>query len=201
MVRWVLGLDGLVARSRPAWGWLGQLAVVLLGVHLAADRLDDGVTSLLAGSAIPWPEPDQPLVLGAWTAVLIELYVAGWVIVASFRANADPVPTPRGWLARASPHGIAAPIVWVPTSLAGAWVIAMATEDVVAGWWGAGAGAVGWIVAALLVWRIIVPGTLRMVRSTPVPGHRLDGAVTIWPAVLVAGLAVRYGLPIWGWLS
>lgn len=200
MLRWLFGLDGLVARTRPAWAWLGQLAVVLLGVHLAADRLDDGISVALAGSGIPWPEPDQPLTLGTWTAVLLELYVAGWVTIASVRANEDAVATPRAWLDRASLHGIAAPIVWAPTSLAGAWVIGMATEDLVADLWPAGAAAIGWLVAALVVWRIVAPGLIRIVRATPIPGHRWDGAVTIWPAVLIGGLAIRYGLPVWGWL-
>ena len=56
LVRWVLGLDAFVARTRPAWWWVGQLAVVLLGVHLAADRLDDLITSGLVATGIPWPE-------------------------------------------------------------------------------------------------------------------------------------------------
>ncbi|MEQ1506444.1 MAG: hypothetical protein ABMB14_29725 [Myxococcota bacterium] len=210
MIRWFLGLDALVARTRPAWAWIGQLAVVLLGVHLACDRLDDGITSALAGSGIPWPEPDQPLTVGTWTAVLFELYVAGWMAVASFRAYDTPAFTLdraglgsafAGWSARATPHAVAAPIAWAATTLAGAWVIGMAIEDAVAGWWAPAASPAGWIGAIVVAARLGWPGLVRIARQTPIPGHRWDGAITIWPALLVAGLAIRYGLPLWGWLT
>jgi hypothetical protein len=200
VLRWVLGLDGFVSRTRPAWAWVGQLALVLIGVHLAADRLDDGITTALVASGIPWPEPEQPLTIGTWTAVLLELYVAAWITVAAFRATEAPAASMREWWERWSPHNLAAPLVWAPTALAGAWVIGMETEDVVAGWWSSGASAVGWIVAGLVVLRLGWPSLVRVSRCAPTPGHRWDGAVTIWPVVVVAGLAVRYGLPIWGWL-
>src|SRR5687767_10763690 len=107
LVRWVLGLDVFVARTRPAWWWVGQLAVVLLGVHLAADRLDDLLTAGLVATGIPWPEPEQPLTLGTWTAVLSELYVAGWATIAWFRAGDGEVGTFADWTERATPHAIA----------------------------------------------------------------------------------------------
>lgn len=200
LVRWVLGLDAFVARTRPAWWWVGQLAVVLLGVHLAADRLDDLITAGLVATGIPWPEPEQPITLGTWSAVLLELYVAGWAMVAWFRASDGPVANFRGWVDRATPHAIAAAVFWAPASLAGAWVIAMATEDLVAPWWATGASLIGWIAAAMAVWRLAWPGLVRVVRNTPKPHHLWDGILSIWPVVVVAGLAVRYGLPVWGWL-
>lgn len=182
------------------WWWVGQLAVVLLGVHLAADRLDDLITTGLVATGIPWPEPEQPITLGTWSAVLLELYVAGWAAFSWFRAGDLPVVTAAAWAARATPHAIAAAVFWAPTGLAGAWVIAMATEDVVAPWWTTGASLIGWIVAAMAIWRLAWPGLVRVVRNAPVPHHRWDGILTIWPAVIVSGLAIRYGLPIWGWL-
>ena len=201
MVQWVLGLDGLIARSRPAWWWAGQLAVVLLGVHLAADRLDDGITALLAGSSIPWPEPEQPITLGTWSAVLLELYVAGWAAVAWFRASEEPVDSVQTWVQRATLHAITAPVFWAAAMLAGAWVVGMATEDLVASFWPAAASISAWLVAVFVVWRVGLPGLWRVLVSTPIPGHRWDGVLTVWPALLVAGLALRYGLPVWGWLS
>ncbi|MEZ4239308.1 MAG: hypothetical protein R3F59_24770 [Myxococcota bacterium] len=200
MFRWVLGLDAFVARTRPAWAWLGQVALVLLGVHLAADRLDDGISAALVASGIHWPEPEQPLTLGTWSAVLFELYVAAWIGVAAVRATEAPARSAREWWSRWSPHNVAAPLVWAPTVLAGAWVIGMETEDLVAGIWAPGASVAGWLVAALAVFRLGWPSLLRVTRCAPVPGHRWDGALTVWPAVVVAALAVRYGLPVWGWL-
>lgn len=201
MIRWVLGLDELVARTRPVWWWLGQVALVLLGVHLAADRLDDGISWALIASGIPWPEPEQPLTVGTWAAILLELYVGVWVVVAWVRATGDPLRTPREWVERGTPHSVAAPLVWASVGLAGAWMIGMAAEDLAASVWPSGAAATGWVVAALVAWRLGWPGLVRIVKLTPVPVHRWDGLATVWPAVFVAGLAVRYGLPIWGWLG
>jgi hypothetical protein len=189
-----------LARTRPIWWWIGQVAVVLLGVHLAADRVDDGISWALATSGIPWPEPEQPLTLGTWSALLTELYVGVWVIVAWARSTGAPIRKPADWVERGTPHAVAAPIVWAPVALAGAWMIGMTAEDLVAPYWADGARYVGWTVAAMIAWRLAWPGLVRVVLMTPVPGHRWDGALTIWPAVFVAGLAVRYGLPIWGWL-
>jgi hypothetical protein len=41
-------LDAALARSRFAWIGLGQLALVGLGLHLAADHLDDQVYAALS---------------------------------------------------------------------------------------------------------------------------------------------------------
>jgi hypothetical protein len=174
--------------------------VVLLGVHLAADRLDDGLIWALQASGIPWPEPEQPITLGTWSAIFVELYVSVWALVAWARATGAPVQRFAEWVDRGTPHAVAAPLVWATVSLAGAWVIGMETEDLVAPWSATAGTVAGWVVAALIAWRLAWPGLVRVVLMTPEPGHRWDGAVTVWPAVVVAGLAVRYGLPIWGWL-
>ena len=201
MLQWVLGLDGLVARSRPAWWWVGQLAIVLLGVHLAADRLDDGITSLLVASSIPWPEPEQPITLGTWSAVLLELYVAAWAVVTWLRASEEPAQTIPDWAARGTLHAVGAPLFWFSTMLAGAWVVEMATEDFFAPLWPGGAWWIGVFAALLAIWRVGWPGLARVTLQTPASSHRTDGIFTVWPALLVALLALRHGLPLWGWLS
>jgi hypothetical protein len=200
VIRSLAGMDSVVSRTRPAWLWIGQLAVAWLGAHLAADRLDDALATALAGSGIPWPEPEQPLTVATWTAVALELYVAAWAAVALLRANATPVDHPRRWLPRATPHAVVAPIFFGAASLAGSWVLGMAAEDLVAGWWTGGASAIGWVVAGLVAARLGAPAVARVALCAPVPSHRWDGAVTALPALAVAILAVRYGLPIWGWL-
>lgn len=200
MIRSLAGIDAAVSRTRPAWLWVGQLAVAWLGVHLAADRLDDVLAVALAGSGIPWPEPEQPLTVATWTAVALELYVAAWAAVALLRATEPAIVHPRQWLPRATPHAVVAPIFFGAASLAGSWVLGMAAEDLVAPWWGAGAATIGWVVAGLVALRLGGPAIARVVLCGPAPTHRWDGVVTALPALWVAVLAVRYGLPIWGWL-
>lgn len=199
MWRWMLSTDGWVARTRPAWLWLGQLALVVLGVHLAADRLDDALAGWLASSGIPWPEPEQPLMVGTWAAVLLELGVVAWATVTLFRASAPPVDGPRAWARRWSVHGVVAPLFWAPTALAGAWVIGMAVEDGVAPLWADAAAPLAIAAAGLVGLRLGLTGLLRVVAGTPVPVRRWEGLLAAPPVLLVAGLAIRHGLPIWGW--
>jgi hypothetical protein len=69
-------LDASLAVTRPLWLWLGQVALVVLGTHLAADRMDDDLGRLLAGLPLAWPDPQTPIVAGAWMALGMELAVA-----------------------------------------------------------------------------------------------------------------------------
>lgn len=200
MIRWLARIDAVLSRTRRAWAWAGQLAIVWLGVHLAADRLDDVLARGLAGAGIPWPEPEQPLTVATWTAVLLELYVAGWAVVALWRASEAPVDDPRRWLTRASPHAVVTPFFFAAASLSGSWVLAMAAEDLLAPY-GAFAGRVtGALVAVAVAARLGAPAVARVARRTPIPRHRWDGVLAAVPALGVGLLAVRYGLPIWGWL-
>lgn len=200
MWRGVAGTDRWVARTRPAWLWLGQLALVVLGVHLAADRLDDALAGWLAASPIPWPEPEQPLTLGTWAAVGLELAGVAWATLTLFRASAPPVAGAREWVRRGSVHTWLAPLFWAPTALAGAWVLGMAVEDAVAAWAPAAAAPCGWVAAGLVAWRLGLTGLLRVVVATPVPVRRAEGAWAAAPILLLTAFAVRFGLPVWGWV-
>ena len=55
-------------------------------------------------------------------------------------------------------------------------------------------------MAGIITIRLGAPAVIRVVRATPIPNHRWDGVVTALPALGVALLALRYGLPVWGWL-
>jgi hypothetical protein len=201
-------LDALVARTRTWWLWLGQLALLALGVHLAADHLDDAIAAGLRALPLPWPDPETPTALGTWGALCMELIGVLWSAWALARAHEAPVATIRDWGRRASIHAVSAPLAWLPLALAGAWSIGMATEDTVASWlptmkddgFTVAQGA-GWMAAALVVWRIAWPGLVDLVRCTPTPKHRREGLLWLPVLVVLSGFAWRYGVPVWGLLG
>lgn len=200
MLRFLISTDLLASRMRPAWMWLGQLGVVVLGIHLAADRLDDYLGNLLSASEVPWSEPQIPLTVGTWGAIGLELAVVSWAVWTLLHARATPVKEPRAWWGRRSVHSLLAAAAWLPISLAGAWVVGMAVEDVVAGWLPSLAAGAGIVAALIVTWRLTLTGWLRVLLRTPEPKRALDGIGWVLPVLTVALLALRHGLPIWGWL-
>lgn len=188
-------LDASLALTRPLWLWLGQVALVVLGTHLAADRMDDDLGRLLAGLPLAWPDPQTPIVAGAWMALGMELAVALWALLALARTAETDVRDGREWARRLSVHNVVGPLFWLPVSLAGSWVIAMAVEDAlpagpIAIWTGR---AIGLVVA----WRLAWSGLSRLLFGARVPKHRADGLIWVVPLLVVAGYAAWYGLPIW----
>lgn len=196
MLRALDRLDRFVALTRPGWAWLGELAVVVLGVHLAADRLDDLLTGWLAAAPLPWPDPEAPIAVATWCALAVELAIAGWAGAALVRAG-PPVRSGRAWLERASVNAALAPLLFATAGLAGAWVVQMAVEDLLAAALPAVGAGLGWLVAALVTWRLAVPGVIRVARRPP-PGRRHDGLAWAPLVLLVVALAVQHGLPIHG---
>lgn len=186
-------VDAWLAASRPAWAWIGQLALVVLGVHLAADRLDDWLFRGLAALGRPSERG------AAWAAVLVELAVAGragWILLSSV---GGPEPTPRDWWARRSVEAFVRPIFWGAMVLAGAWVVGMAAEDLLAPVSPLLGRLAGWTVAALVAWRLGWTSWRRTTGGLFVPRRRTWGLAWAPPLVLVTALALA-SLPIWGWL-
>ncbi|MCO4744149.1 MAG: hypothetical protein KC912_05135 [Proteobacteria bacterium] len=195
MIRLLSTLDQAVGATRPGWRWLGEMSLVLLGVHLAADRVDDAVLRGL--SAAGWLGPDGSPA-GAWIALGLELLVAtrvAWVLLLSAGADA---PTWQSYKQHFSVESVVRPLFWVPTSAAGAWVLGMAIEDATAPYIGAGAFWLGLLGAGLAVWRLGWTPLRRLIGGLLPPKHRTDGIA--WAPLLlgIAGFAAWYGLPIWG---
>lgn len=201
MPRLIGSLDRAVSVSRPAWLWIGQLAVVVLGAHLAADRLDDHLLTWLMAAPITWPDPEAPLLAATWSSVALELTVVAFAVATLFRASRARVEDLRGWWDRRSVWAWVAPLFWLPTAATGAWVAGMAVEDLVAPWVAEAATPLAWVAAALVAWRLGWTGLVRVVRGTPTPRRRLEGLAFAAPALIVAALALRHGLPLWGWLA
>lgn len=141
-----------------------------------------------------------PLSVGTWGAIFLELTVVSWAIWTLLHARATPVKEPKVWWQRRSVHSLLAACAWLPISLAGAWVVGMSVEDVVAVWLPDQASIAGLIAAALVTWRLTLSGWARVLLRTPEPGRFVDGLPWVIPVATVALLALRHGLPIWGWL-
>jgi hypothetical protein len=192
-------VDRGVAATRPAWGWVAEVGLVWLGCHLVADRLDDGLRSALTNVGIAWPEPEWPLVAATWSAVAVELAVCALAVWVRLRGEAEPIQ-PREWVRRLHPGAVADLVFFVATGLAGAWVLAMGVEDLVAPWWPDAAQPLGVVTGALVAWRIALPAAWTVFRATPVPRRRTDGWARLLVLLPYAALAVRHGWPVWGLL-
>jgi hypothetical protein len=200
MVRWVVGVDAGIAWTRPVWGWVGQAALVLLGTHLAADRLDEILADWLARLPIAWPDPDSPLAVGTWAALVLEVVVAGWALGWLAAAHAEPVADLKAWWKRISIPAVVVPVLWAPLAAAGCWSVAMAVEDAVTPVLLTGARELGWVAAALVGWRFGIGGIERITRGIDLPERPFAAIPGALLAAPMAWLALRHGLPIWGWV-
>lgn len=200
MLRWLVGLDAGVAWTRPAWAWAGQAALVLLGTHLAADRLDEILASGLVDLPVAWPDPELPLTLGTWAALGVEILTAGWALAWLLTANAEPAPDLKAWWRRVSVPAVLVPILWSPLAAAGCWSVSMAVEDAFAPILPTGAREIGWFASALVAWRFGLGGIERVVRGIDRPVRPLAAIPGALVAAPMAWLALRHGLPIWGWM-
>ena len=225
MTRLLLAIDRFFSATRPAWLGLGQLGVAVLGVHLAADRLDDsvyqallwaneGLAPLLGKLKLSGLDPEQLATPAAWVALVLELLVDLFMLGALSLTAHSPQLSWAHYKSRLTVRSVVVPLFWAPVALAGAWVVGMATEDLLAGWHAAAAKWLGWGVAALVAWRLGWTGWRRVVGGLELPASaaqgqkvlkvvprwRLDGLAWAPLLVLVAALATRHGLPVWGWL-
>lgn len=192
--------DALVAATKPAWHGLGQLGVVVLGVHLAADRLDDACYRLLLTLPIPVESPEALAVWATGLALVVELVVVARAAAAVVLTEHQPERSLRDWWEARSVDAVVLPMFWLVTALAGAWVVGMAAEDALAAYVPGAARAGGLVVAALITWRLGLTGLARVIGSFDPPKRRLAGLAWAPALVTVATVAAWHGLPIWGLL-
>ena len=150
----------VLSRSDAAAGALadrlttvGQLALVVLGTHLAADRLDDHLLSwatpardTLADWTVPWLigfaetvglAPGNLVGWADWSlapaaatiALLVELAAIVALAGALLLTPRDDRPSFQSWWAARSVHALVLPLTLGGVLLAGSWSLAMATED------------------------------------------------------------------------
>ena len=198
-LRFLGRLDATLVVTRPLWRWLGQVALVVLGTHLAADRLDDHLGTLLSQIPIAWSNTELPFVAGTWMALALELAVTVWAVLALVRSTDEPVQSVREWASRISVHNVLGPLFWLPVSLAGSWTIAMAIEDALP--IHPVSQGIAWLVGLVVAWRLAGSGLVQLVQTPPKPKLRLEGLIWAAPLAIVAVYAVLYGLPIYGLLA
>lgn len=220
MIRSIQAIDHAAAWLASRATTIGQLALVCLGVHLAADQLDDLVlqTMLLVHSLLDpavtgflaWMDKvafsrrlllawsDLSLDVPArWMALLVELgadiVLAGAILFTDLRVR----PRWYQWKRLRTVESVMVPLTLAGAALAGTWSLFMALQDLLPSGPIATAAAVAGAGAALL--RFGIPAWLRGVAHLE-PGPWTRG---LGPAVLLAPVALltwTHGVPIWGWL-
>jgi len=199
---------------------LGQVALTILGVHLAADRLDDGLLAACTaaqgwldahlagplGSAATAVGLDYDALLlwdrlqlapvAAWSAFAVEV-AAVCLLCASFLLTPRrPTLSWRAWRSGLSVHALVLPLALSGVLLAGGWSLTMATEDLLP------SSVVATVAAGVLglvaVLRFGLPAWGRAVAALERSGKPVrDLAVTlvIGPIGLLAWV---HGVPLWG---
>ena len=210
---------GSLARAATT---LGQLALVSLGVHLAADRLDDHlVTAILAaqswldgalgellqrGASALGLASDTLLLwelvpvatVAAWAALLVELSAMGVFAMTFLLTNRSPVLSWSRWRDAIGATALVVPAALLGVLLAGSWSMAMAVEDVLPA--SPASGPVAALVGVAVFLRFGWAAWRRAVSALqPEPRWwvHVGSALLLAP---VGGLAWAYGVPVWGLL-
>ena len=214
--------DRVAGRVALAAATLSQMALVALGVHLAADTVDDSLLEAML-TATAWADTHLTTshaqaaeTLGLawdhlmwWKALPVAPLSAGAALVLELAADAVFISTflltPRDaqldrtrYRAALGVRALVTPITLAGVLIAGAWSLAMAAEDLLptsepTPWI---AGFLG--VVALL--RLGVPAWRRAVAELSPPNRWTEGLVSALIMLPVGLLAWMHGAPVWGWL-
>ena len=198
---------------------LGQIALVILGVHLVGDQLDDLLYSLLTGmvaaievpvaqamAALDRPHGATPMLENlplvsatAWGALSVELAATVALSAAFVLTSRKPLLSWAEYRSALCVHAVIMPAALAGVLLAGCWSMAMAAEDLlpvsgVAPW---AAGLLALAVAA----RFALPAWLRAIGALSEASSWRQGLVLSVLLLPVGAMAWRHGVPVWGWLS
>ncbi|MCK6506416.1 hypothetical protein L6R53_24090 [Myxococcota bacterium] len=222
-------LRAVVVHSDRAAGGLarglataGQCALVVLGVHLAADNLDDRVLALLTAAqgladqhlaeplqtarawlgrppgAPPWDAlPLAPL--AATAALLVELLATALLWGGFLLSPRAPALDLRRYRAALSPRAIVLPLCLSGVLLAGAWSLSMALEDLLPA--GPASRPAAALVGLATLARFGWPAWARTVACLEPPRRRAEGLPSALVLAPVGLLAWLHGVPIWGPLA
>jgi uncharacterized membrane protein len=186
---------------------LGQVALVCLGVHLAADQLDDRVLALLqAGQGLLDAHLAVPLGRAAAAVGLDQGHVAVWelipvAVVATWIALAmelGPALSWAAWRQALSLHAVVLPLALAGVLVAGSWSMAMAAEDLLPAH--ASARIAGGLLGLAVLLRFGLPAWGRAVGALERSGRLRRDLLTAAAIAPVGLLAWMHGVPLWGWL-
>jgi hypothetical protein len=198
---------------------LGQIALVILGVHLVGDQIDDLLFNAMAAGVDALEDPlaqltaalDRPhgttpqlsnlplTTAAAWGALGIELTASVALSAAFVLSSRRPTLSWAAYREALSVHALVMPLALAGVLLAGCWSMAMAAEDLLPrsdlAPWAAG------LLAAAVGARFGMPAWLRAVGSLSAATSWRRGALLSALLLPVGALAWRHGVPVWGWLS
>jgi hypothetical protein len=193
---WLRRIDGAVTFSSGMWFWLGQLGLVVLGVHLGADRLDDRLLGWLGRLSVPWPDPEWPMFLATWSAIALELGCVAFATYALLRSRATPALSLGAWARKSSVLSLLAPVFWAPTMLAGCWALSMAVEDLLGPVAPDLAFPASIFVGVAVGLRLGCTGLWRVATRAPAYKGRLRGLPWVAVVLPVTWAAIVDGLPL-----
>lgn len=207
----LIRIDNVASSSRVLWVGFGQLGLAALGVHLAADHLDDQLFSAMVwcndaiGPAVQALSlkglaADQFQAPAACLAIGVELLADLYLFLCLALTSQTPELSWGSYKRALSARAVLVPLFWIPVSLAGSWVVAMAVEDSLVDLHTTGAQVLGAGLALLVAWRLGFSGLRRVLGALEPPKKRSAGWPWTFLVLPLAALAIRYGLPIWGWL-
>jgi len=202
---------------------LGQLALLVLGVHLAADRLDDRVHAVLTGAvqaADTWLGPPlwtlaetiglegdalhfwtlMPLpIASAALALTVELSAVALLAASFLLTDRRASPTFKDWRASMGLEAVVLPPTLAGVLVAGGWSLAMGLEDLLPSGLPSQLAAATVGMAAVL--RYGLPAWKRAVANLDPPDRPTRGLMRVAILAPVGLLAWMHGLPLWGWLT
>ena len=215
--------DRAAGRAAHHLGTLGQLALMVLGVHLAADRLDDrlhAVLSVAVHAADTWLGPPlwalaeaiglegdalhfwtlMPLpIASAALALTVELSAVAILASSFLLTERQARPTWQRWKACLGLEAIVLPLTLAGVLVAGGWSLAMGLEDLLPTGLPSQLAAATVGIAAVL--RYGLPAWKRTVVNLDPPDRPTRGLTRVAILVPIGLLAWMHGLPLWGWLT
>ncbi len=155
---------------------------------------------VLASIKVAWPSAAAPYQLARWASVFVECTTLMYAAIVLVHARLAPVADRVKWRANLGLRSVMAPVFWLVVSAAGAWSATIATQDVLGPYLLQHTDLVAPLVGVTVWLRLGLSALVDV--STRIPDDVPRWADVGWvPMVgLVTALALRYGLPIWGWM-
>lgn len=213
--------DKIAGKVAETTSTLGQISLICLGVHFAADQLDDKVLfgfhylenladihlssiaqnlaekiGLEKNRLLIWTELplEQMSTIGALLEELLVILIMARSIILSPKY---PKLSFKLWKSVFSINAVVLPFTFGTVLIAGGWSMAMAVEDIIQIPYSSVLGA---IIGLLVVWRFGVNSLLRAIGALEKPNNHFYSLIEAIILLPIGILALIYGIPVWGLL-